>query len=103
MYRYLQRNDGVFVAGRPSQEADEALALLDLLLHFVAGRGDFGLRREDGAQEGEGRAAGGRVEGPAHGAQAGPVRRRLRAAVQAGLVRAPAGRVQHQAQDQEQA
>lgn len=70
----------------PSEEADQALALLDLLLHLVAGGGDLGLRREDGADEGEHGAAHGSVEGPAHGAEPGPVRSRVRAAVQLDLV-----------------
>lgn len=69
-----------------SEEADQALALLDLLLDFVAGRGDLGLGGEDGADEGEHGAAHGGVEGPAHGAEPGPVRSRIRAAVQLDLV-----------------
>lgn len=72
--------------GSASEEADEAFPLLDLLLHLVAGGGDLGLRREDGADEGEHGAAHGRVEGPAHGAEAGPVGCRVVAAVQLDLV-----------------
>lgn len=87
---------------RASEEADEALPLLDLLLDLVAGRGDLGLGGEDGADEGEHGAAHGGVEGPAHGAEPRPVRGCVRATVQLHLVRTPASRVQHQAQDQEQ-
>lgn len=87
---------------RVSEEADEAFPLLDLLLDLVAGGGDFCLRREDGTDEGQHGPAHGGVEGPAHGAEPGPVRGRVMAAVQLHLFRTPAGRVQHQTQDQEQ-
>lgn len=69
-----------------SEEADEAFPLFDLLLHLVAGGGDLGLRREDGADEGEHGAAHGRVEGPAHGAEPSPIGGRIGAAVQLDLV-----------------
>lgn len=87
---------------QPSQEADQALALLDLLLNFVAGRGDLGLSREDGTDEGENGAPHGGVEGPAHGAEPGAVRGGVMAAVQLNFVGTPASRVQHQTQNQEQ-
>lgn len=69
-----------------SEKANEALPLLDLLLDFVAGSGDLGLRREDSADKGEHGAAHGRVEGPAHGAEARPVGGGVLAAVQLDLV-----------------
>lgn len=69
-----------------SEEADEALALLDLLLDLVAGRGDLGLCGEHGAEEREHGPPHGGVEGPAHGAQPGPVRSRVGPAVQLHLV-----------------
>lgn len=69
-----------------SEEADEALPLLDLLLDFVAGSGDLGLCREDGADKGEHGATHGRVEGPAHRAETGPVGGGVLAAVQLDLV-----------------
>lgn len=68
-----------------SEEADEAFALLDLLLDLVAGGGDFCLGREDGADESQHGPAHGGVEGPAHGAEPGPVRGRVVAAVQLDL------------------
>lgn len=69
-----------------SEEADEAFPLLDLLLNLVAGGGDLSLSGEDSADEGEHGAAHGRVEGPAHGAEPGPVRSRVVTAVQLDLV-----------------
>lgn len=69
-----------------SEEADEAFPLLDLLLDLVAGGGDLGLRREDGADEGEHRAAHGSVEGPAHGTEPGAVRGSVGTAVQLDLI-----------------
>lgn len=69
-----------------SEEADEAFPLLDLLLDLVAGGGDLGLRREDGADEGEHGAAHGSVEGPAHGTEPGAVRGSVGTAVQLDLI-----------------
>lgn len=69
-----------------SEEADQALPLLDLLLDFVAGRGDLGLGGEDGADEGEHGAAHSGVEGPAHGAEPCPVRGGVRTTVQLDLI-----------------
>jgi len=66
IYTYICTSDTEGV----SQQTDQTLALLDLLLHFIAGRGNLGLRGEHGADEGEDGAAQSRVEGPAHGAQA---------------------------------
>lgn len=86
----------------PSEEANQALALLDLLLDLITGGGDLSLCGEDSANEGEHGATHGSVEGPAHGAEPGPVRWRIRTAVQLDLVRTPASRVQHQTQDQKQ-
>lgn len=85
-----------------SEETNQALALLYLLLNFVTGRGDLGLSWEDGADEGEQGAAHCSVEGPAHGAEAGAVRRRIWTAVQLDFVGTPASGVQHQTQNQEQ-
>lgn len=79
-----------------SQEADQALALLDLLLNLIAGGGDLSLSREDSADKGEHSATHGGVKGPAHGAETGAVRRRVWSAVQLDLVWTPASRVQHQ-------
>lgn len=70
----------------PSEEANQALALLYLLLDLVTGGGDLGLCGEDSADEGEHGATHGSVEGPAHGAEPGPVRGRVRATVQLDLV-----------------
>lgn len=85
-----------------SQQTDQTLALLDLLLHFIAGRGDLGLRGEHGADEGEDGAAQRRVERPAHGAQAQLIGRRVWTAVQLDLIRTPTSGIQHQTQNQEQ-
>ena len=71
---------------RGSEEADQALALLYLLLNLVTGGGDLGLSREDGADESEHGAPHGSVEGPAHGAESGPVRSRVWPAVQLDFV-----------------
>lgn len=49
-----------------SEEADEVFALLDLLLDFVAGRGDLSLRAEHGADEAEHGAEQRGVKSPAH-------------------------------------
>lgn len=73
-------------ASEPSEEANQALAFLDLLLDLITGGGDLGLCGEDGADEGEHGATHGGVEGPAHGAEPGPVGRGVRAAVQLNLV-----------------
>lgn len=90
-------------ADRALEQADEGLALLDLFLDFVAGGGDLRLCREDGAHEGEDRAADGRVEGPAQGAVSRLVGRRVRSAVVDGFLAAPARRVEYQPQDEEEA
>ncbi len=85
-----------------SQQTDQTLALLDLLLHFIAGRGDLGLRGEHGADEGEDGAAQSRVEGPAHGAQAQLIGRGVWTAVTLHFIWTPSGGIQDQPQDQEQ-
>lgn len=85
-----------------SQEADQTLALLNLLLDLVAGRGDLCLSWEHGTDEREHGAPHGGVEGPAHGAEPGPVRGSVLAAVQLNFVGTPASGVQHQTQNQEQ-
>lgn len=69
-----------------SEEADQALAFLDLLLDFVTGCGDLSLRGEDCTDEGEHGATHGSVEGPAHGAQPGPVWSCIGSTVQLYLV-----------------
>lgn len=47
-----------------SEQTYEALSLLNLFLHLVAGGGDFSLGREDCADEGEHRSPDGCVKGP---------------------------------------
>ncbi|KAF3821782.1 hypothetical protein GH733_009824, partial [Mirounga leonina] len=64
---------------------------------------NFCLCGEDSTDEGEDRAPDGGIEGPAQGAVSRPVGRRVVTAVAYGLLTAPAGRVEYQTQDQEQA
>lgn len=64
-----------------SEQADQALPLLDLLLNLIAGGGDLGLHGENGAQEGRQRSPDRRVERPAERALGRLVGRGLGAAV----------------------
>lgn len=73
-------------AGEASKEADQTLALFDLLLDLVTRGGDLGLSGKDGADEGEYGATHGSVESPAHGAESGPVRSRIWTAEQLDLI-----------------
>ena len=86
-----------------SEQADQTLPLLDLLLNLIAGGGDLSLHGQNRAQEGRQRSSYRRVERPAERAQGRPEGLGLGATVGDDLLRTPTGRVQHEAHHQQQA
>lgn len=91
------------VPSEGSEQADQALPLLNLLLNFIAGGSDLRLRGQNGTQEGRQRPPYGRVERPAERAPGRPEGRGIGAAVFDHLLRTPASGVQHEAHHQQQA
>lgn len=91
------------VVSEGSQQADQTLPLLNLLLNLVAGGGNLSLCGQNSTQEGSQRASYRCVERPAERALSRPKGQGLGAAVAHHLLRTPTGRVQHEAHHQQQA
>lgn len=83
------------------KEADEVFPLFDFFLDFVTGGCNFCLCGEDSTDEGEDRAPGGSVKGPAQGAVSRLVGGCITSTVY-GFLAAPARRVEDQAEEKEQ-
>lgn len=92
-----------FFFSRGSQQTDQALPLLDLLLNLITGRGNLSLRGQHGAQEARQRTSYGGVESPAKWALSRPEGQGLGPAIAHHLLWTPASGVQHEAHHQQQA
>lgn len=79
------------------KEADKVFSFLYFFLHFVAGCGDFSLRREDCTDERQNSATNRRVESPAQGAVSQFVSRSIMSTIAYCFLASPTCRVKYQA------
>lgn len=86
-----------------SEHTDQTFPLLNFLLNFIAGGGNFSLRGQDSTQEASQHPSYGGIKGPAQRAEGRPEGQRFGPTIIVHFLRTPAGRVQHEAHHQQQA